>query len=57
MSTKVYLVGPIESLKTNRWEAMTNNWEAAIKLMAEKNPKWVHKVVTVEPPRSKRGQR
>jgi hypothetical protein len=54
MSTKIYLVGDQEAPKTNRWEAMTNNWDEASRLKTEMGPTATHKVVMVEPKRHTR---
>jgi hypothetical protein len=54
MSTKIYLVGDQEAPKTNRWEAMTNNWDEASRLKTDLGPTATHKVVMVEPKRGKR---
>ena len=57
MTVKIYLVGDKDAPKTNSWEAMTNNWNEASRLKTELGPTATHKVVTVEPPRKRRGQR
>ena len=53
----VYLVGGAESLKTNQWSAMTNNWAEAERLKLEIGPTATHKVVQVKPQRRTGGQR
>jgi hypothetical protein len=55
-STKIYLVGGADSLKTNRWDSMTNNWDEAQRLKKEMGPEAQHKVVTVQPPRGRKGR-
>lgn len=54
MSIKVYLVGDEKAPKTNSWEAMTNNWSEAERLLKELGPTSTHKVVEVKPSRGKR---
>lgn len=54
MSVKVYLVGDENAPKTNSWQAMTNNWSEAERLLKELGPTYTHKVVEVKPPRSKK---
>jgi hypothetical protein len=53
-TTKIYLVGNADAPKLNQWQAMTNNWLEAEKLLKEMGPTSTHKVVTVAPPRGKR---
>jgi hypothetical protein len=54
MTTKVYLVGDMDSPKTNQWSAMTNNWAEAEKLLAEMGLNATHKVIEVGPPRGRK---
>jgi len=53
-NTKIFLIGTQDSPKTNRWEAMTNNWLEAERLKTELGETATHKVVKVQPPRGRR---
>lgn len=49
MTTTVYVVGTAESLKTNRWLAMTNSEESAKGLLETLEGATTIKAVTVQP--------
>jgi hypothetical protein len=46
-SVNVYMVGHASALKTNQWEAMTNDWSLVEAKKKELGPGAVHKVVKV----------
>jgi len=50
MSEKVYLVGEEGARKANSYEAMTNSWEEAERLLKDMGPQAEYKVVEVKPP-------
>jgi hypothetical protein len=54
MSTKVYLVGDKDSLKTNSWLAMTNCLDEVEHLMETLPNATQNKEIEVKPPRSRR---
>ena len=54
MTNKIYLVGDKDAPKTNSWEAMTNNWAEAERLLKDMGVGSTHKVVNVTPKGGKR---
>lgn len=50
MTTKVWVVGPEEALKTNQWLAMTNNHDAALELLVTLEGATTIKEVEVKKP-------
>jgi hypothetical protein len=53
MSNNVYLVGKKGANKANSYEAMTNNWAEAEKLLKELGEGAEHKVIVPQPQRGR----